>query len=84
MAKYSQILGIRTRTSLEEGPLFNLPQAEMEGGQEDGPRPRMSIYALSSLPQPVVRGGAKREVARSRPHVWRMASASCIITTRER
>ena len=44
---------------MEEGPLFSLPQAEMEGGQEDASTPRRSLYALSSLLRPGVRGGAK-------------------------
>jgi len=39
------------------GPLFSL--LEMEGGQMDAPRPRMSPYVLASLPQPGVKGGGQ-------------------------
>lgn len=39
-------------------------------------RSRISLYALSSLPQPAVRNEAKREVITSKPHVWGMANAS--------
>lgn len=80
---YSQILGMRTWTTSEEGPSLSLPQAEMARGQDDALRPRISLYALSSLLQSGVSSGAKRGDTQVPAPCLEKGNASCIAITKE-